>query len=185
MTIDPNEADALLRDIASSERRTREMLTSARAGYYMIMWGALWAIGFTLTHFMGSRAQLIWIALDIAGLAGSSLITYRTTRALDETQAANLIWRPLVGTVALICFGFLWVWLVHATPREQDAFWPTFMGTLLFVFGLWGGRVFCATGALIVALTMIGYFWTNIWFELWLGLVCGSTLIALGLWLRR
>ena len=119
---------------------------------------------------MGSRAHAIWLAVDVAGLIGSSLITYRTTRALDKTQAANLIWRPLVGTVALICFGFIWVWLVKATPRKH----PTLSGRLswgrcsLSFSGLWGGRVFCATGALIVALTMIGYVWTNMWFELWL-----------------
>ncbi|HXC55628.1 MAG TPA: hypothetical protein VNU97_10045 [Rhizomicrobium sp.] len=185
MTIDPGEAGALLKSVAGAEKRTREFLVYARAGDYMILWGVLWAIGYSCETWAWQYSHTLWLTLDAIGLAGTSLITWRASRALRPDVSHFLFLRPLLAACVLFGFGTLWIWLARFGVREQAAFWPTFCGVLLFVFGLWAGRTLCIAAALIVALTLAGYFGVGVWFDLWLAVTCGGALILGGIWLRR
>lgn len=185
MTVNADEASALLKDIAGTERRTREFLVYARAGDYLILWGVIWLFGYSASNFTGARTHEMWIVLNAMGLAATLLIIFRANRRLGSTVARTLLVRPLVAFAALAAFGVLWIVLGKLGGREQSAFWPTYTGTLLFVFGLWTGRALSFFAALIVLLTLAGYFWSGAWFDLWIALTCGSALIAGGFWLRH
>jgi len=185
MTVDPNEADALLKSVEGVEKRTREILIYARAGDYMILWGVLWVIGYGGEFWVWPRAHDIWLSLDAVGIAGTCLIIWRTTRSIEPGRRRFLFVRPLISILVMMGFGILWVWLANFGGREQSAFWPTLCGALLFCFGLWSGRTLSIAAALVVALTMAGYFWAGPWFSLWLAVTCGGALILGGLWLRR
>ncbi|MEI9997069.1 MAG: hypothetical protein WDM91_20910 [Rhizomicrobium sp.] len=185
MTTEREEASALLQGIAGTEKRTREILTYARAGDYMILWGILWVVGYAFGDRIWPYTRALWWTLDGIGIAGTGVITWRAVRCMAPQASRFLLLRPLVGIVVLIGFGTMWTWLAHFGGREQSAFWPTFCAALLFVFGLWAGRALAAGGALVFALTMAGYFWSGPWFDLWLAGTSGGALILGGLWLRR
>jgi len=185
MSIDPQEADALLKGVEGVEKRTRELLVYARAGDYMILWGVLWVIGYGGEFWAWHYAHDIWLSLDAIGIVGTCLIIWRTTRCIEPGRRRFIFVRPLISILVLMGFGILWVWLANFGGREQSAFWPTLCGALLFCFGLWAGRTLSIAAALVVALTMAGYFWSGPWFGLWLAVTCGGALILGGLWLRR
>ncbi len=189
MSPDPSSADReeagdLLKGVAGVERRTREILVYGRAGDYLILWGALWALGYGFGEHLWPYTHAFWLTLDAIGIAGTSLITYRTA-SCSAPERRFVFVRPLIGVVVLIAFGSLWIWLAHFGDREQSAFWPTLCGALLFVFGLWAGRALSIAAAIVVALTLAGYFWAGAWFDLWLAVTCGGALVLGGLWLRR
>jgi hypothetical protein len=185
MTIDPAEAGTMLRDVDGTERRTREFLAYTRAGDYLIVWGVLWMIGYVASDYTAARTNDMWIALNVIGVVASTVITFRRRRGLETDVARALLVRPILAVAALMGFGVLWIVLAKFGVREQAAFWPTFCGTLLFVVGLWVGRMLSIGAAIIVALTLAGYFWSGVWLDLWLAIVGGGSLILGGLWLRR
>ena len=85
-----------------------------------------------------------------------------------------------------IGFGFMWTtWLSHFTPRQHSAFWPIYYMLAYSIVGLWFGWAFVAIGLGISALTLIGYFYAGMSFDLWMALVNGGGLILSGLWMRR
>ncbi len=185
MTVDPQEAGALLKGVEGVEKRTREILVYARAGDYMILWGVIWAVGYAAENWAGHYAYDIWLALDAIGLAGTALVTYNAARCIEPGRRHLIYVRPLAAILALIGFGTLWIRLAHFGWREQAAFWPTLCAMLLFCFGLWAGRTLSIAAAAVIALTMAGYFWAGPWFDLWLAVTCGGALILGGVWLRR
>ena len=185
MTIDPNEAGALLREIAGSERRTREVLAYTRAGDQLILWGILWMIGYGLTAISPSHARLIWIAVNAIGMVSSVLITIQSSRRVGIYVSAGMIAQAVVTVCAITAFGVLWVMLSKFGPRELSAFWPTLIGTLYFILGLWVGRALCVLCAFIVLLTLVGYFFVGPWLDLWLAFANGSAMVLAGFWLRR
>lgn len=185
MTIDPAEAGTMLRDVDWTERRTREFLAYTGAGNYLIVWGVLWMIGYAASDYTTSRTNGMWIVLNLIGVTASTVITFRRRRELDTEVARALLVRPILAVAALMGFGVLWIVLAKFGIREQAAFWPTFCATLLFVVGLWVGRMLSLGAVAIVALTLVGYFWSGAWLNLWLSIVGGGSLILGGLWLRR
>jgi hypothetical protein len=182
--IEPNEADALLRGIAGTEKRTREFLVYARAGDFMILWGVLWVFGYAFGDHLWPHTRAFWWTLDAIGFVGTALLI-RYARDCAGPERRFLFVRPLISILALIGFGTMWTTLAHFDGRAQSAFWPTFCASLLFCFGLWAGRTLSIGAAAIVALTMAGYFWSGPWFDLWLAVTTGGGLILGGLWLRR
>ena len=98
---------------------------------------------------------------------------------------------PLLSTllfVVFIGFGFVFLCIVgntHLMPRQLSAFWPTYYMTVYAVAGLWLGPAFVVIAAAIMALTLIGYFYSGPWFDLWMAFVNGGGLLIAGAWMRR
>lgn len=184
--IDPREAGDLLKDVDGAERRTRQLLTYARAGDYMILWGVLWLLGYGVADRLYPYTSTIWYGLDAVGLIGTGLITYRAvTRGGGGTGRRFVFLKPVTVVLVLIAFGIFWIKLAHIHGREQNIFWPMLCGSILFCVGLWAGRVLAIGAALAVALTLIGYTWAGDWFNLWLAVTTGGALVLGGWWLRR
>lgn len=187
--VDRDEAGALLRDVAGTERRVREFLVYTHTGDHLILWGIVWVLGFGGTHVLTTLHQdrwtgWLWLALDLSGAIGSATIGARSAGQRSDRPGVLLRLRPLFAVFAVVAFGVLWTLLGHLGWREQAAFYPTLFGFVGFVVGLWAGRALALGGVIIVALTLVGYFYTGSWFDVWMAAVGGSALIAGGLWLR-
>ncbi len=183
MTIDPKDAAAALSDIDDVVRRVRQSRVYRLASLLLILWGALTFAGYVASYLWPRHAGYAWIAVDVAGIAGSvaiSAIGY--ARAGVRTVDA----RMFVAFVLFFAFGFLWTsGLVHFTPRQLGAFWPIYFMLAYSIVGLWVGFAFVAIGLGITALTLVGYFFVGPWFELWMAVVNGGGLVLGGLWMRR
>jgi hypothetical protein len=187
MNISPTEAEEALTAIQTMVRKTRRSISSSGAYAFLIVWGCVWLFGFLTSHFIHSEtAGYIWMGLDILGGALSAVIGIRMNQNIRSpsatatgkriawfwlllflycTAAIGVAW-PLDGkTLAMFIIFFVMVgWMA--------------MGLLLSFFSIWLGLV-------ISALALIGYFLLPDIFYVWMAILGGGGMIALGIYIRN
>ncbi|MBV9420760.1 MAG: hypothetical protein JO348_13385 [Alphaproteobacteria bacterium] len=185
MTVDREEAGALLNAVEGIEGRVRQLLLYAHVSDYLFLWGTIWFVGFIGDYLLKDRAALLWLALQGIGLIGTVLIVARHRRDAG-TQNWAMVARAGISVIAVIGFGTLWLSLFHVGWREEVTFWPTFLSFLLFLVGLWAGRTLALAAVAIFAISLLGYFVaTGPYLLLWMAVAGGGSMLAGGVWLRR
>jgi uncharacterized membrane protein YeaQ/YmgE (transglycosylase-associated protein family) len=181
-SIDPRDAASALSDIDDIVRRVRQSRIYHLASLIMMTWGVLTFAGYIASFLSPRTAGYGWLAVYVAGIAGSSAIS---TFSYPRTGVRTFDMRMLLAFLLFIAFGiFSSVWLGHFTPRQMGTFWPIYFMLVYTIAGLWVGYAFVAIGLGITALTLIGYFFIGE-FDLWMAFVNGGGLILGGLWMRR
>src|ERR1700738_3208667 len=180
--IDSKQASEALSEINEIVRRVRQSRIYNLASLMLIMWGALIFAGYLVNYLSPRYAGYAWIAVYIAGIGGWAVIG-AFNRARSGIRTFDI--RMLVAFLLFIAFGIFASWLAHFTPRQMGTFWPIYFMLVYTIVGLWVGRAFAAIGLGIIALTLIGYFFTAGAFDLWMAFVDGGGLILGGLWMRR
>ncbi len=185
MTVDREEASALLDDVEGIESRIRQLLIYSSVSDYLFLWGAIWAVGFTANYFWRAEAQYLWYALQAAGLGGTvAIVAWHRRRA--ASKRSNVIFlRAVLSVVAVVGFGTFWSAMLDMGWREQITFWPTLLSFLLFLVGLWIGRAVALAALAIFAISLAGYFVAGPYLHLWMAAATGGAMIAGGFWLRR
>jgi len=180
MTIDRNQADAMLAAIEAISRRVKQSTIYRVASVMLMFWGAVVVVANVAALFDGRWAGWSWAALDLFGVAGSVAILRRSDK--DERFSPRLV----LGFAIMVGFGFVWSTLLgHFGPRELGAFWPTLFMFAYAMAGLWFGFAFTIIGVGLAALVVAGYYWTGETFGLYLAAVNGGGLVLCGLWMRR
>jgi hypothetical protein len=182
-SIDPKEAASALSDIDEIARRVRQSTIYNLASLMLIMWGALTFAGYLVTYLTPRYAGYAWIAVYVAGIAGTVVIS-AANHARSGIRTFDI--RMFAAFLLFIAFGiFSSRWLGHFGPRQMGTFWPIYFMVFYTIAGLWVGQAFVAIGVSIIALTLIGYFLVGDVFDLWMAFVNGGGLILGGLWMRR
>jgi hypothetical protein len=181
--IDPREAASALSDIDSIVRRVRQSTIYNLASLMLIMWGVLTFAGYLVTWLSPRHAGYGWIAVYVAGIAGTVVIS-ASNHARSDIRTFDT--RMFAAFLLFMAFGiFSSVWLGHFTPRQMGTFWPIYFMLVYTIVGLWVGQAFVAIGLCIIAFTLIGYFFIGNAFDLWMAFVNGGGLVLGGLWMRR
>jgi hypothetical protein len=181
-SIDPKEAASALSDIDAIASRVRQSRIYDLASLMLIMWGALTFTGYLVTYLSPRSAGYGWIAVYVAGILGSIVIS-AAAGGRSGVRAFDV--RMFTAFFLFVAFGIFSGWLGHFTPRQLGTFWPVYFMLFYTIAGLWVGQAFVAIGLSIIALTLIGYFFVGGWFDLWMAFVNGGGLILGGLWMRR
>jgi hypothetical protein len=184
MTVDRDEASALLTGVEGVESRVRQLLIYARVSDYLFLWGTIWALGYTGNYFLRPYADTLWFVLEGAGLIGTVAIVALHRRGAQSGNTA-MLWRAALSVAAVIAFGTLWIHLLDMGWRQQVTFWPTLLGFILFLVGLWIGRALALAALAIFAVALTGYFVAGPYLHLWMAAATGGAMIAGGVWLRR
>jgi hypothetical protein len=178
MVLTPQDAAAALRDIEQVQARSATLHDYHRAAPHFMIWGVLWAVGYTLNDFFPMHIGAVWaVVVPIGVIAG--LIAMRGDHK-------GLGWRYGAGMVAVFAFFFaavLVMWPV--SDRQVAAFIPLFVALMYVLRGIWGGLRYVGTGICVAALTLLGFFLLKDHFFLWMAGVGGSSLILASVWLRR
>jgi hypothetical protein len=183
VTIDAKEAAAALGEIDNIARRVRQSRIYQITSLMLMLWGVLTFAGYTATWLWPRLAISFWTAVYVAGFAGSFAIG-----ALSRSRSGvrNFDVRNFAALVLYFGFGLLVVTaLGHFGPRELSAFWPIYFMLAYTILGLWVGTAFVAIGLSITVLTLLGYFYAEAWFDIWMAAVNGGGLMLGGLWMRR
>ena len=178
--IDPREAASALSDIDEIARRVRQSTIYNLASLMLVMWGALTFAGYLVTYLSPRHAGYAWVAVYIAGIAGTVGLS-----AFNRARISTFDFRMLAAFLLFIAFGIFCNWLGHFTPRQMGTFWPIYFMLFYAIAGLWVGRAFVAIGLSIIALTLIAYFFAGDAFDLSMAFVNGGGLVLGGLWMRR
>jgi hypothetical protein len=184
MTIDPRDAAASLRHVATVEQRTREAMFYAGSSMIFIVWGLLVACGYGLTELSPRSAGITWLAVPAVGCAATVLIIAVRMRARScETRDWRLVW----AMTALSIYGATWSYvLVPIVPRPMIyAFQPSLFLLGMILAGLWLGRFFVVLGGVGIMLILIGFLQAEPWMRMWMAVIQSGTLILGGVWLHR
>jgi len=181
--IDRNEAAAALSDIEDIAERVRRSRVYQVASLIMMLWGVLSFGGYLGQHWWPRSSNLIWLTINIVGLAGSFTLAIMKRPLGMSTKSDG--WRVGVAFAVLIAFGLFWGNVGHFSGRQMSAFWPTYYMMGYVIAGLWLGPAFMVIGSSIITLTLIGYFFVGSWFDIWMAFVNGGGLLLAGAWMRR
>jgi hypothetical protein len=186
MNVSPSEAEEALAAIQSMVQKTRHSIASSGAHISLIATGIVWLIGFMSTQFLsGEILVYIWIVLSILGSALGTVLGIRRGRRVRSPSAAATAKR--IGLVWLLLAVYCLAAIAVAWPidgKQLTVFIVLFvmvgwlvMGLLLSFSSVWPGLI-------VIALVLIGYFLLPGIFYLWMSLLGGGGMIALGLYIR-
>jgi hypothetical protein len=186
MNISPREAEEALATIQGMMQKTRRAISSSGAYIFLIIWGAIWLLGFLNSQFLPNQiAGNIWIGLDILGGILSVVFGVRMNRGVRSSSPVTsgkriaLFWL-LLFLYCTASIGVAW----PANGKQIAMFIVLFvmvgwnaMGLLLSFYAVWGGLA-------LTALTLISYFLLPGVFYLLMAILGGGGMIVLGLYIR-
>jgi hypothetical protein len=92
-----------------------------------------------------------------------------------------------MGMTAGVSMAFIISVILIAQPETSDqgnAMISIFFPFMYMAAGIWAGWRLFAIGLVTAAAILVGYFWVTDYFDLWMGVFGGGSLIAGGIWLR-
>jgi len=181
VSINPEQASAMLADVDAVVQRVKQSRIYRRAGNIFILWGALQWARFALFRLFPAFAEVAWFSVDLIGIVATLWVLRGEVRFGGRTP-----WR-LVGAFALFYgFGYLWADVIgHMGGRQLTAFWPTLFQFGYAVAGLWLGAAFLVIGLGGALATAAAFLWSGDAFYVVIPLIDGAAMIAAGLWMRR
>lgn len=181
MSLSPAEAQLALKDIEKTENRSAASQHHRHSAPYLILWGVMWAIGYTVTA-SAPGISWTWAPLIAIGAIGSVLLARRQA----EGKSEGFGWRYFASFAAIAIFIYALIAVMGPiTYNQMSAVFPLVIGIYYAFIGLWtrGWRML-PLGLALIALTTIGYFTLPDHFLYWMAGVGGGGLILGGLWLR-
>jgi hypothetical protein len=181
MPVSQTEAAEALHDISQTERRSSAAYGYRLAAPHLILWGAIWFIGYGAPA-VGIESSYLFPALSAVGVIGSFWIGSRS----KPEAARKSDWRYWATAVAVFVYiAALFAILPPKDTLQVGAFFPILVALFYALIGIWGRapRMLIA-GVAIAALTLIGFFFLKSWFGALMAVVGGGGLVLGGFWLR-
>ena len=182
MSLTSKEAAETLSDVEQAGRRSAQAFGYRKASPHLIMWGAIWALGYSGTDQWPMYSNWIWGALLVLGCLGGVAIGRQAAIGKGGPHA----WRMFALFAVILLFVCATYAIMRPTQGAQLAAYPALLtGAVYGAVGLWFGFRYVAAGALVIALTLVGYFFLREHIFLWLAFVGGGALILAGFWFRQ
>lgn len=186
MNITPSEAEEALAAIQVMMKKTRRAISSSGAYLFLIVWGVVWLLGFLGSQFLRQETGgYAWIILDTLGGILSAVIGIRMGRGVRSSSPTISGKRIAFFWLLLFLYCFSAVAVSWPADGKQLAMYIILfvmvgwlaMGLLLSFASIWPGMI-------LTALALIGYFLLPGIFYLWMAVLGGGGMIALGLYIR-
>ena len=189
MNVTRDEAAQALDDISKASGRVVELKGYHHGAPHFIVWGFVWLFANTITEFWPQYAQAAWISLLAAGVISSTVLGVLQSRNVKPGAAASIDARigRRMGMTSGVIFAFIFCLMWIAQPesnREANAMISILFPFLYMCAGIWAGWRLFAIGLVTATAILVGFHYVKDWFDLWMGVFAGGSLIAGGLWLR-
>ncbi len=189
MNVTRDEAAQALDDISKASGRVVEVKGYHYGAPHFIIWGFVWLFANTITEFWPQYAQNAWISLLAVGMISSTVLGVLQRRDVKPGAAASIDARigRRIGMTSGVMFAFIFclMWIAQPeTNREANAMISILFPFLYMCAGIWAGWRLFAIGLVTAAAILVGYYYVKDWFDLWMGVFAGGSLIAGGIWLR-
>ena len=186
MNVSPSEAEEALAAIQTMAHKTRRSIASGGTYITLIVTGIVWLVGFTCTQFLpGEIVVYIWTGLSILGGILGTILGFRMGKRVRSPLTAPIAKRVGLFWLLLVFYGIAAVAVARPTDGKQAT-------TIVILFIMLGqlamGPLFSFSSVWwalpITALALIGYFVLPGIFYLWMAILGGGGMIALGLYIR-
>lgn len=191
MVISSSEAAEALRDIAQTDRRTRVSGAYHVASPHLILWGLVWAAGYTGSGLVPPEQWgLVWLPLILVGVIGAVALGRRTSAgsgAGAPGQAGFATGKSAILALSIGLFmGATYFVFQPVAPLAYLVF-PALITALIYVLlgVLLGLPRYAAIGAIMFLVTMAGFVYAKPWLPFWIAAAGGGGLILGGLWMRK
>ena len=189
MNVTRDEAAQALDDISKASDRVITLKGYHHGAPFFIIWGFVWLFANTITEFWPRYTQIAWISLLAVGMISSTILGIQQSRSVKPRAAASIDVRigRRIGMTSGVIFAFIFCLMWIARPesnREANAMISIVFPFLYMCGGIWAGWRLFAIGIVTAAAILVGYFYVKEWFDLWMGVFAGGSLIAGGIWLR-
>jgi hypothetical protein len=186
MDISPDEAEEALAAIQTVMRKTRHSIASSGAYIFLVITGAIWLVGFLSNQFLsGAVVAYIWVGMSILGSALGVLLGTRMGRRFRGPSTAVYMQRISLFWLLLVLYGIAAIAVVQPTVGKQLTM---FIILFIMIGQLAMGLLFSFASTWwalpITALALAGYFLLPDVFYLWMAILVGGGMIALGLYIR-
>ncbi|NKB72504.1 MAG: hypothetical protein GKR89_35960 [Candidatus Latescibacteria bacterium] len=159
--------------------QTRRAIMASGTGYILIVWGAVWLLGFSARQFLASdTVNIVWAVLVVVGIVASIGLG----RRYDSTVRGELSWRIGVFWVALFGYSFLWQHILSSALPEV-LFIVTVVMFGYIVLGLWLGNFLVWLGFGVTGLALLGGYFSPAYFALWMAVLGGGALMGSGVYI--
>lgn len=187
MNISPTEAEEALQVIQAMMQKTRRAISSSGAYKFLIIWGAIWLIGFLNSQFITNQiSSYIWIGLDVLGGILSAIIGIRLNKGVRTSTPITTGKRIAGFWLLLFVYCFATATIAWPLDGKQVSMiiilyatlgWIA-MGMLLSFASIWWGLA-------LLGLSLISYFLLPGIFYLLMAFLGGGGMIALGIYVRN
>ena len=192
--ITPEEARASLAEIGEATLRIRQAIAAGTVAPMLVMWGAIWAVSFTVEQYYPDWSQMTWGVLIAVGTVMSLFAGFCESQV--KNGRSDLWSRIGLAWLVLFAYAALWIrllgpWeLAHRGPgalleRKISAFISTICMFAYVLMGLWLDRFLLYVGAAVTILILVGYYYVPDHFYVWMAATGGGSLIFSGLFIRR
>ena len=184
--ITAEQAADVLKEVATTERRSAEAYSYSQTAPHCFVWGAVWFLGYgaealaPIAHPQWMWLGWWWLALSMSGALASTRIgvqqgSRRNSNACRMTALFAIMW---LFTLALFQ-------IMHARELQIAAYFPLAFSAIYAAIGLWLGLRYILVGIFMAVSTLGAYYFLREHFLLWMALVGGGSLLLTGLWMRK
>lgn len=180
----PNDALNDLKAIRQIMERARKA-SDGFGGWFMVLWGAIWLIGFSGTHFLIQNHQealipWLWLPLNAGGFIASFYLGIQMSR---RTQVrSSLLWKSILfWWLALGGFDLLLIWLLPVRGEQIPLLIILTFALGYFQFGLFIHWSISAVGVFISLTAAAAALLFPDWLNLAIAVLGGGALIGTGL----
>jgi hypothetical protein len=185
MELSPAEARQALREVDEVTQRSNRLRGYRISSPYLILWGIIWFVGYSSMFFWPSlSANLIWLALDAVGLAGSVAIGIRTFRSGEDLKKVNV---RILAVFAIVTFFMLaTIGVMQPMHAAQYEVYPALvLGLTYGLIGVFFLRGFVWLALAVSAGSILPFFFLQPWLSLCIAVFGGGSLLIGGLWMRK
>lgn len=188
MNVSREEAAQALSDIHRASDKVIKRTGYRHGGPYFIVWGLVWMVANGASYFLPDQRNLIWgVGIGIGMTVSIVMGIAQSKRFKAEPGTSDMRIGRNIGLTSLIMLTFIFCVAWIARP-ESDAQVNAIISILFpFIYmaaGVWAGWRLFAIGFVTAAAILAGYIWLQAYFDLWMAVFGGGSLIAGGIWLR-
>ena len=184
MNITPDDARTALNDIEYGTAKARN--TYNIWSYQMVLWGAIWTVGFLVTQARPQFVSWIWGVMLTVGIVGSAILGItqgRSTRLVPGSRAAFVGSRLGILYGVLYGFAILWLSVFSFTSLQIGLFWVTIVMFGAIVASVWLNQAISVGLYIgITLVTVLGYFLFPHYFWIWAAIFAGLPLVGMGIY---
>ncbi len=185
MNMTRNEAQQSLETIHQVQREIRRTLAIGGAPFYMMLWGAIWFLGYLGSHFLPPKtAGDLWGALVAMGFILSFVIGWKLStkvRTPGYDARIGIFW------LLWIIYTFLIVWLggFDSNPTLMSLFISIMAMFGYVVMGLWLWTPLTWIGLGVTVIIVLAYILVPAYINLVMAVLGGGVLFFSGLYIYR
>ena len=181
MEIDKEEAAESLRIVREAMDRTKKSLARSGTGYFFIIWGAVWLLGFLGSEWLSpATASRLWFTLDALAGVASVWVVIRLARRFRSP----LGWRLGAFWLALMAYGALQLLIFWPVDSPRMALFLTLLVAFGYVsIGVWFSNLLAGTGVAITVLAIVAWLLAPAYFNFIIAFLGGGGMIGVGAYL--